>query len=76
MEVSFDSLYKEKELNYYEHFMALDACSKCPSFKICNRRIHEQFANCSAVFDSVYEYAGILDEIEHNRNNTKELCQL
>lgn len=76
MEVSFDSLYKEKELKYYDHFMALDACSKCPSFKICNRKIYKQFANCSAVFDSVYEYAGILDEIERKRNNTKELCQL
>ena len=75
-DIDFETGYKEKAARYYEHFMTLDSCSKCPSFHICNRELSKRFKNCTETFNSIFEYAEILDGIERKRNNTKELCQL
>ena len=75
-EIDFQTLVSKKMTSYYSHFLQLDDCSKCPNFKICNKKLKMTFENCSEVFASVYEYAEIMDSIEQQRGKTKELCQL
>lgn len=75
-EVGFQTLVSKKMTSYYSHFLQLDDCSKCPNFKVCNKKMKSTFENCSEVFASVYEYAEIMDNIEQQRGKTKELCQL
>ena len=75
-EVGFQTMVSQKMTSYYSHFLQLDDCSKCPNFRICNKKTKEKFENCSEVFASVYEYAEIMDNIEQQRGKTKELCQL
>lgn len=74
--VDFQTMVSKKMTSYYSHFLQLDDCSKCPNFKICNKKMKTAFENCSEVFASVYEYAEIMDSIEQQRGKTKELCQL
>ena len=75
-EIDFNIETKIKFDGYYSHFFTLDSCSKCPSFKVCNRASQDKFKNCQNVFASVFEYAEIRDGLERQNNNPKELCQL
>lgn len=75
-EIDFDTETKFKFDGYYNHFFTLDSCSKCPSFKVCNKASQDMFKNCQVVFASVFEYAEIRDGLERQNNNPKVLCQL
>jgi len=72
----YDLTVEYKLKNYYSHFSNLDNCSKCPAFKICNRKMQNIFTDCCSVFSEIYEYAEIKDQIENNNNSNKEICQL
>lgn len=74
--VDFEADFKSKLSTYYSHFLSLDECSKCPAFKVCNRKMMGSFSDCKSVFSSLFEYAEIRDNIERERNHAKELCQL
>ena len=61
--------------DYYQHFIDLDNCSKCPAFKICDRKMSNRLKSCQNTMSEVYEYAEIQNEIS-NRNIPKRVCQL
>lgn len=68
----FDSKYND----FYIHFMDLNACSVCPAFKICNKKMQNKLNNCKEVMSEIYEYAEIKDELNANTYKTKKICQL
>lgn len=73
--VAFEQEVLVKQNDYYRHFIELDQCSKCSSFKICNRKCQSLFRNCNDVMAILYEYAEIRDKNEHQFEH-KNLCQL
>lgn len=75
-EVGFEEEYKYKLEHYYRHFLDLDACSKCPAFKICPRNVEGVFSDCARTFGQVYEYAELHHGLHSARKREKQLCQL
>lgn len=66
-EEEFQSRYDR----YYSHFQNLDECSKCPSFKICNRRMKQYFSDCKEVFATIYEYVELKSGRNMNQQNNQ-----
>lgn len=73
--IDFNEEIHCKITDYYQHFMQLDTCSKCASFKICNKDMERHFSNCQEVFSVIYEYAEIR-QANNNSPNAKTICQL
>lgn len=84
--VNFDEIYFEnsseishdfqtKYLHFYKHFIDLDECSKCPAFKVCDKRMNERFDDCKAVMNEIYEFAEIRHELSINKHNNDNICQ-
>lgn len=73
---SFEDNFNLKLKNYYNHFMQLDNCSKCPAFKICNRRMSAILSSCSETMNEIYEYAEIRQNMNDNLQSPKTICQL
>lgn len=69
-----DSLATKLDV-YYKHFMDLDVCSKCPAFKICDRRMISKLDDCQNAMNEVFEYAELRNNLNH-QNNQKTVCQL
>lgn len=70
----YEEEYKSKY--YYSHFMALDKCSKCSAFKICNRKISDLFEDCESVMKEVYDLCELRNSMERKANEGGEICQL
>ena len=70
--------YEEEYKNryYYSHVLALDKCSKCAAFKICNRKLCDMFEDCESVMREVYDLCELRDSIERKANEGGEICQL
>ena len=68
--------YELKLEHYYNHFMTLDDCSKCPAFKICNRKVSTVLSSCSQTMDEIYEYAEMRQNLNDNQQLPKSICQL
>lgn len=68
--------YELKLQHYYNHFMTLDDCSKCPAFKICNRKVSTVLSSCSQTMDEIYEYAEMRQNMNNNQQSPKSICQL
>lgn len=73
---SFEDNFKLKLQNYYNHFMQLDDCSKCPAFKICNRKMSAILSSCSETMNEIYEYAEMRQNMNDNIQSPKTICQL
>ena len=73
---SFEENFDLKLQNYYIHFMQLDDCSKCPAFKICNRKMSAILSSCSETMNEVYEYAEMRQNMNDNQQSPKTICQL
>lgn len=76
--IEFENETATKLQRYYSHFIALDECSKCPSFRICNRISQSRFKDCTNVFATIFEYAEIKSDSqqEHQNRNARQICQL
>lgn len=74
--IDFNTEVEQKLNRYYSHFFALDKCSKCPAFKVCDRKSIAVFNNCQEVYSTIYEYAEIRSNNESQNHNTRSLCQL
>lgn len=68
--------YDLKLQHYYNHFMTLDDCSKCPAFKICNRKMSTVLSSCSQTMDEIYEYAEMRQNMNDSQQPPKSICQL
>ena len=68
--------YELKLLHYYNHFMILDDCSKCPAFKICNKKMFNMLSSCSQTMNEIYEYAEMRKNMNDNQQLPKTICQL
>lgn len=74
--IDFTTEVDQKLNRYYSHFFALDKCSKCSAFKVCNRKSTTVFNDCQDVYSTIYEYAEIRSNSESQNHNTRSLCQL
>ena len=72
----FEDNFKLKLENYYNHFMQLDDCAKCPAFKICNRKMSTILSSCSETMNEIYEYAEMRQNMNDNHQSPKTICQL
>ena len=63
--------YEYKLKYYYNHFDKLDACSKCPNFKICSRNFRKKLQDCENVISEIYEYAELRSQIEHKKEGER-----
>ncbi len=61
---------------YYKHFMDLDDCSKCPAFKICDRKMSNRLGDCQKTMTEIFEYAELCNNMNHQQNFQKTVCQL
>lgn len=61
---------------YYNHFMDLDDCSKCPAFKICNHAMESKLTSCSTTMNEIFEYAELRNNMNSNQDTPKTICQL
>lgn len=68
--------YELKFRHYYNHFMTLDDCSKCPAFKICNQKVLNMLSSCSQTMNEIYEYAEMRKDMNDNQQSPKTICQL
>lgn len=75
-EIDFDTETSAKLERYYSHFIALDDCCKCPSFKICDRKSQTLFDDCKEVYSTIFEFAEIRNTQRQQQPKTKCLCQL
>lgn len=75
-ETDLIDVYDLKLKYYYNHFIALDDCSKCPAFKICNRRMSTVLSSCSLTMNEIYEYAEMKQNMNNNQQSQKSICQL
>jgi hypothetical protein len=75
-EIEFADDYELKLQHYYNHFMTLDDCSKCPAFKICNRKVSAVLSSCSQTMNEIYEYAEMRRNLNDNQQSPKSICQL
>lgn len=73
---NFEDNFDLRLHNYYTHFMQLDDCSKCPAFKICNRKMSDILSSCSEIMNEIYEYAEIRQNMNDNNQSPKMICQL
>lgn len=65
-----------KMMTYYNHFIQLDACSKCSAFKICNKEMYRYANDCQRTMAEIFEYAELRNELNRNCINIKTICQL
>jgi hypothetical protein len=73
---SFEDDFKLKLDTYYNHFMKLDDCSKCPAFKICNKKMSLILSSCMETMNEIYEYAEMRQNLNNNQQSPKTICQL
>ena len=70
-----DSDFDIKLRNYYKHFIELDTCSKCPAFKICDKKMMSRLDDCQSSMAEIYEYAELRNEM-NKQKEPKTICQL
>lgn len=70
-----NNFFKFRLKDYYQHFLDLDECAKCPAFKICDRNMSDKLKDCKTTMNEIYEYAEMQENL-NNRNTPKLICQL
>ena len=75
-EIDFNTETSVKLDRYYSHFISLDDCCKCPSFKVCDRKSQTVFTDCKDVYSTIFEYAEISNSQRREPQRKKRLCQL
>jgi hypothetical protein len=75
IEDSDDKTFQDKLHDYYNHFLCLDNCSKCPAFRICDHNMESKLSSCQCTMNEIFEYAENRNEI-NNRLKPKTICQL
>lgn len=75
MDLEEEKILSTKMDVYYKHFMDLDDCSKCPAFKICDRKMANKLDDCQNTMNEVFEYAELRNNLNY-QNNQKTVCQL
>ena len=74
--IDIENDFKLKVDNYYKHFMDIDECSKCPAFRICNKKMQTKLNQCSNTMNEIFEYAELCNEVNNNKCKQKTICQL
>lgn len=73
LEKKADDGFPLKMAHYYKHFIDLDDCSKCPSFKICDKQMKSRLNDCTSTMNEIFEYAELRNNMK--KNEPKTICQ-